>query len=229
MRNFILFLLCIYSACVAAVTPVVDHLAIQKILLMLNQLEDQYDRMKDQLDEAKLHTDFLSGENSFSDIYNTDKEKHAREWAPNSIEDFEDMIAQGFNPGDLADRYEYYQYKFPGIDIDQIDAKNPNSAHRNLYEYNEEWTKLNLAGFAQTFDAVNASYERINNLLDEVNKHDTLKQSSDFSNRLLGELAYLLQQLIQVQNFELHINAMLQQGEQNHIAAHTQFYTFRKK
>lgn len=211
-----------------AATPVVDYLAIDQIILTINELEKHYRKMEDQLKEAQMQTSLISGENTFSDLYNSNTDKRAREWAPDSIEEFEDMVESGFNPGDLSDRYAYYQAKFPAVELDKIDAKNPNSPQRNLYAYNEDWTKLNLVGFAETFDAVNYSYERINNLLDEMNHQDTLKQSSDFSNRLLGELGYLLQQLIQVQNFEMHTNAMLQQAELNHLASHTHFYTFRK-
>jgi hypothetical protein len=212
-----------------AAMPVVDNVAIANIVLMLDELEAQYDKMTLQLKEAEKHSGFLSGKNAFSDLHNTTVDKQAREWAPDTIEAFEDMIASGFNPGDLADRYAYYQTKFPALSYEYIEPKNPNSSQRNLYAYNEEWTKMNLVSFAQTFDTVNESYERINNLLSEVNEHDTLKESSDFSNRLLGELAYLLQQLIQVQNFEMHVNTMLQQADQNYIAAHADFFTFEKK
>ncbi len=229
MRNITLILLICYHFTAHAMTPVIDEAAIIKIGFMIDELKAQYEQMQKHFNEAQIHTDLLSGKNAYSDLYNSNADKDTREWAPNSIEEFEDMVNHGFNPGDLEDRYTYYQTKFPAVDLDKIDSKNPNSAHRNLYAYNEDWTKLNLAGFAQTFDAVNNSYERINNLLDEVNTHKSLKQSSDFTNRLLGEVAYLLQNMIQVQNFEMHINAMLQQAELNHLAAHTNFYTFRKK
>ena len=131
MRKLVLMILFIYNLSLQAATPVVDYVAIEKILLMLSELEDHYKKMEEQLVEAKLHTGLLSGKNLFSDTYNTDKDKNAREWAPDSIEDFEDMINLGFNPGDLADRYEYYQYKFPSIDPATIDTKNPNSPHNS--------------------------------------------------------------------------------------------------
>lgn len=236
MRKLFLSVCFLFNANSYATTPVIDQAAIAKIGVMINELEAQYDQMREHFKESQLHTGFLSdqlssitGKNSYSDIYNNAADKQARAWAPNSIEEFEDMVQHGFNPGDLADRYAYYQEKFPAADIDSIDPKNPNSAQRELYAYNEEWTKMNFVGFAQTFDTVNESYERINNLLAEVNQHETLKESSDFSNRLLGELGYLLQGLIQVQNFEMHMKTILQQAEQNHIAAHADFFTFRRK
>lgn len=236
MAKLCMFIMLLFSLPIYAVTPVVDYMAIEEIVAMLTQLKSQYEKMKEQLAQAELHNTHLSthlpsltGENAFSDILNSNHDKAARVWAPDSIDDFENMLTNGFNPGDLEDRYTYYQEKFPAIEADKIDPKNPDSPQRDLYQYNEDWTKLNLAGFAQTFDAVNASYDRINDLLSKTNSHHTLKESSDFSNRILGELAYLLQSLIQVQNFEMHINTMLQQAEQNNIAAHADFFTFRKK
>lgn len=229
MRKLILSVICLFNFNAYAATPVIDAAAIAKIGLMIDELEKQYQQLIEQTGFLEGHLESITGKNIFSDLYNTSQDKQARAWAPNSIEEFEEMVEYGFNPGDLSDRYAYYQEKFPGIEPDHIDPKNPNSPHRDLYTYNEEWTKLNLVGFAQTFDAVNESYERINNLLAQANDQTTLKESSDYSNRLLGELGYLLQGLIQVQNFEMHVKTMLQQAEQNRIAAHADFFTFRKK
>ncbi len=225
----------ILSAQVYAATPVIDNVAISKMVSMLSELDKQLSQMQTHYEEALMQSGILTnqlsamtGENLFSDIYNNTQVKDARVWAPNSIEEFEEMLKNGFNPSDFLDRYEYYLQKFPAIAMEQIEAKNPNSALRDLYGYTEEWTKMNLVGFAQTFDAVNSSYERINNLLSEINEHKTLKQSSDFTNRLLGELGYLLQSLIQVQNFSMHMNTMLQQATQTQISEHTKFFTFNR-
>jgi hypothetical protein len=236
MRNVIILISLVWQIPVYASMPVIDAAAIAQIVSVYDQLRDQYKRMKEQLDEATFQSgvltdqlDSIIGENPFGDIYNSNDDKESRAWAPDSIEEFEDMIQYGFNPGDLADRYAYYQEKFPGTDPETIDPKNSQSSNRELYEYNEEWTKLNLVNFAQTFDTVNASYEKINNLLSEVNTHETLKQSSDFTNRLIGELAYLLQGLIQLENFNLHTKTMVQQAQQYQISSHADFFTFRKK
>ncbi len=205
-----------------AVTPVIDAKAILEIGLVIEELQEQFLIMEKQLIA-------VIGENAYDELFNTATDKSKRVWAPNSIEEFEDMVENGFNPGDLADRYAYYQEKFPSLDSDQIDPKNPNSLQRDIYQYNDEWTKLNFASFGQTFDKVNHSYEKINNLLSEINGHTTLKQSADFNNRLLGELAYLLQGLIQLQNFSLHAQTMTQQAALHQTTDHTQFFTFRKK
>ncbi len=235
-KLFIIIIIIFHEKTYATGMPVIDATAIGQIILMIEELQRQYDQMTEHLEVTQINSDYLfdqlesiTGKNEFDSFYNTSSDKQARVWAPNSIEEFEDMVDHGFNPGDLSDRYSYYQEKFPAIPADTIDPKNPNSAQRDLYTYNEDWTKLSLVGFAQTFDAVNASYERINNLLEQANEHITLKESSDYSNRLLGELAYLLQNLIQVQNYDMHVKTMLQQAELNHTAAHANFYTFKQR
>lgn len=229
MKKLILGLLFVSQNAMSAATLVYDPEAVAQMLAVYNELKDHYKHLKEQTGLMGEQLDSIIGSNPFGDLHNSSADKQYRIWAPNSIQEFEDMLSEGFNPGDLADRYAYYQDKFPGRDPNQIDPKNPNSFNRDLYQYNEEWTKLNLASFAQTFDTVNASYEKINDLLAEVNNHQSLKESADFSNRLLGELAYLLQGMIQIKNFDLHVNTMLQQAEQHQIATHADFFTFRRK
>jgi len=112
---------------VHASMPVIDAAAIAKMLVMIDRLKQQYTQMKDDFAESQLQSGVLSDQLSsimgaypFGDIYNTINDKSERAWLPNSVEEFEDMLRFGFNPGDLADRYAYYQEKFPAISEDKL-------------------------------------------------------------------------------------------------------------
>jgi hypothetical protein len=152
----------------------------------------------------------LTGSNNNGLLNNTAADKEFRDWTPTS-EDLQNMVAQGLQAGSLADQIKYYNQKFHIPTAAQLSPTNPNSPQASYGVFSAVSTNAALSVADKGFDNVTQIQQQINNLYQQLDRQQTLKQSQDFNSVILLKIAALQTDLIRLQAQQLKIQAVAQQ------------------
>jgi hypothetical protein len=201
----------------SSLTSVLDQANLEQAKLLYDEVDEQLNVLVEQVEA-------ITGETTYGDLINDELDKLQRQWDYDLVDEFNDMVEAGYNPGDINDRMKYYAELYPEADLDDINPGDPNSIHRTYYEHSSGWTGHNMMMAGKIISEVNEHVAEIEELIEASNETDSLKESTDLGNRIAGEVALLSRLIVQVQSMVLQMVALEQQYTLNAVKDNSDFF-----
>lgn len=213
-RFIVILGLCLTTTLLHAdIWGVEDAILIEKAVMQLRQLEQQYRLLKDsyetsksQLDSMKSLKQFNSGSYGFGALDNGIDMLRQRQDTVNTWDEALKNIAGG-NPGRYAELVRAYDANHPTLsDSDYL--KGASNSRLQQYKHSAAVNKAVAVETTHVFNELNQHIKAIHTLSTAIDKAPNTKAAIDLNSRLIAELGYIqvmqvkLQTLISQQNVQ---------------------------
>ncbi len=227
---FILLLTASFSA--SAQLAVIDPANIAENIRQLVQLELQYARQLEELTEARLQVESLTGHYGFGELLNGDIHRGARRYTPTSWRDTLRILDAGGLPGSVADVQALYGERSEALAIigaDEYNALNPDAPNAQAFERRRDTNLASQAIAEATYNDTQARMANYETLMGQIDASENAKSIADLQARIAAENGTSLADLIRLQSVQLqHVSAVEAQNlvDETNMKRQTQFQDF---
>ncbi len=226
----IVLLLASFSA--HAQFTVIDHANVAQNIRQLVQLELQFARQLEELTEARLQVESLTGHYGIGELLNGDIHRAARRYTPTSWRDTLRILEAGGLPGSVADVQAVYGERSEALAIigaDEYNALNPNAPNAQAFERRRDTNLASQAIAEATFDDTQARMTNYETLMRQIDASENAKSTADLQARIAAENGTSLADLIRLQSVQLQqVSAVEAQQlvDETNMKRQTQFQDF---
>jgi hypothetical protein len=187
------------------------------------QLRAQYEKLKEQVEEASRTNRHITGVSGIAWLANGASEQADRRWLPTSWQDTVAMHKAGLNPGVYADRQQWYEERLRTIDAKQIVPGAPGHRANWSYGLSSENTRAAFAAAEALFDQLDRRLRNVEALTAHIERADSLKQAVDLNSRMVAEQSFISIELARLQSMQLMLFATTQNGTNSGTATRAEF------
>lgn len=209
---------------VQAQLMVQDNAAIAKALQQLQQLQQQYDKMKQQYETLLRIEQEVKGSYGVSLLNNKLVDEQGRRIMPGTWQEVVALQKSGALPGIYNERQNYFKKLLPTTDT-KVFSKNPNDPLANSYKLSSDNTQAAFATTETLYNQVQKRIETIEDLTKEIDKTKNIKNSTDLNSRIAAENGFLNSDLARLQAMQLSLQANMQNMQNQAASAQAQFYS----
>lgn len=173
--------------------PVIDGTAIAQFIQQLDQMRTDYENQVAQLES-------LTGDKGIGNILNSATDQAQRE-AADSLSSIMDNAISGAglsgNTSVISDRIAELKDTFDLNDLSTMLGSDISQDRAAATQAGSGFAAVATA--EDTYQRANASMDRINGMISEIDSNSDLKASVDYNTRMLAEVAVLLNENLRVQ------------------------------
>jgi len=180
--------------------------ALESVQQTANQIEqianqiDQFNKLQEQLDQQFAQFESITGDYGLSDLLNGPNQQAARRAIPTSWQETLALLESGSAPGHQQDflnaavrAQEELQTYQPGDIYEDVDAE---IAQKRIADANSAFAQFGVG--EGNYNEADRRTETVEGLIGSIAAQNDLKAAIDLNNRLAGENALLLSQLIKL-------------------------------
>ena len=205
-----LFLIALPFQTKAGGIPVIDVTHIAHSVQQLLQLQQQYARQYQELEEAIRQVEAVTGSRGVGDLFNGTIQREARRYTPGSWEDTLRILEAGGLPGSVADVRAYYDSlatQFPVLDANELNPLQPGAPVARAHERLRNTSYASMAVAEASYNQTETRMADYEGLMAQIDAGEDIKASSDLAARIGAENGMLLAELARLQSIVLQQNA----------------------
>ncbi|WMS45223.1 type IV secretion system protein (plasmid) [Acuticoccus sp. MNP-M23] len=181
--------------------PVIDGTAIAQFLQQLDQMKQDYENQLQQLTSLQSQLESMTGDKGIGSILNTSADKTAREAADSLTSIMDSAISggglSGGNTSVISGRISELKETFS---LDNLPAFLGSDQPQDRALATQAGSGMAAVATAEdTYQRANASMDRVNGMIEDIDSNADLKASVDYNTRMLAEVAVLLNENLRVQ------------------------------
>ena len=186
--------------------PVIDVANIAEQIRHLAQMELTYARQLEQLTEAKLQVEAITGHYGLGELLNSHIYRDARRYTPTTWRDTLRILQAGGLPGSVADVRSVYGERAESMAVigaDDYNTLNPEAPNAQAFERRRDTNLATLAIAEATFDDTQARMVNYETLMGQIELTENAKAVADLQARIAAENGTSLADLIRLQSVQL--------------------------
>lgn len=219
LMSFVLFMM--FSDVFA--DPISSAAIVARLIKQYEQLKEQYNRLGDQLNEAKKLTLDNEGDYHLGEIGESDRDFNNRSWSPNTWNDALKDLSGG-NEGRYQELLSEYKKNHPTLSQTEY-SKGASAARTRLYSQTIGTNKISSIESIHTFNSINEHLKSIHALTKRIDSAPNSKAATDLNSRLVAEVAYISAQELKMQSI---MNKQLSQQSANQMDASSRASRFNQ-
>ena len=186
-----------YASVSYATFPVIDYSAIVQMIKEFQQLQKQYQVLRQQLGQTQQLVKDAEGHYGFGSLLNQDDDMSAQRWSPNTWEDALQGLSGG-NPERYQQLLESYQQTHPSLSREEYQA-GASQAKAELYQQQRNNNRAASVNATYAFNEIQQHLDRVQQLSQKIESADNTKAARDLNSRLVTEMAYIQTQELKMQ------------------------------
>ena len=180
--------------------PVIDGAAIAQFIKQLEQMQKDYENQLEQLTNLQDQLESMTGDKGIGGILNSATDQSAREAADSLSSIIDSAISGGGLSGNtsvISDRISELKDTFGLADLTQFLGSERTQDRALATQAGSGMAAVATA--EDTYQRANASMDRVNGMIEDIDSNADLKASVDYNTRMLAEVAVLLNENLRVQ------------------------------
>ncbi len=207
MKRFTLLVVLLTASFSAkAQIPVTDVANLAEQIRQLVQMELQYARQLEELTEARLQVESITGHYGLGELLNSNVYREARRYTPTTWRDTLRILEAGGLPGSVADVRTVYSQRAESMAVigaDDYNTLNPEAPNAQAFERRRDTNLATLAIAEATYDDTQARMLNYETFMAEVDAAENAKAIADLTARIAAENGTSLAELIRLQSVQL--------------------------
>lgn len=202
MRNRLLSIIIFWQVAGYGMLPVIDLGQITRTIEVYQQLKKQFVTVKAQLEQMRHQFSItekieshLAGHYGMGNLFNENREQAQRYWGGDDWH-----ASSEKNP--MNNFLQAYQQRFPDLEEHQHNRQS------HLYQENQQVTQTAAGAADYLYGSVSGKIERVQHLMNQIERADTQKAALDLNSRLLAELAFIQLDLLKLQTLKTRLSVM---------------------
>lgn len=206
-----------------AAWPVIDVSSIAKLSQQLQEMQKQYDMMKQQYAELQATKDAVTGSYGVSMIANGSSDQLGRRTMPGTWQEVVSLQKSGAIPGLYGKQQDYFQKLLPSVDT-KLFSENPKSRNSVSYKMSTDNTQAAFAATEAVYNKIQDRLQTIEALTAEIDKTQNVKNATDLNSRIVAENGFLTVDMARLNSMQLSLQTTMQNNQNQATANHAEFF-----
>ncbi len=207
MKRFTLLVVLLTASFSAkAQIPVTDVANLAEQIQQFAQMELQYARQLEQLTEARVQVEAITGHYGVGELLNSNVYREARRYTPTTWRDALRILEAGGLPGSVADVRALYGERAESMAVigaEDYNIINPDAPNAQAFERRRDTNLATLAIAEASYDDTQARMVNYETFMAEVDAAENAKAIADLTARIAAENGTSLAELIRLQSVQL--------------------------